>query len=117
MDWYDKAADFGDAEARKKFKELLAAPRESKNLMHPILIDLLTWGLFNEKPKQEKDFHRSRSAPNLGEFQSRLKATAEPSLGWKRPENIAEQSSESLSCGLEVSRGLSTTSGISFRLV
>ena len=116
MDWYDKAANGGDEEARKKFRELLVKPRESKNIMHPILRDILTWGVFHAKPKQEKDFHRSRSAPNLGEVQSRLNVSSSLSE-WKKSDNIVEDPSESLSPDLSTSNDFTSLSTFAFRLV
>ena len=115
MDWYTKAADCGDEEARKKFNELLAKPRESKNIMHPILRDILTFGLFHKQPKQEKDFHRSRSAPNLGEIRNKLN-TSNLLSQLKKPCDIEEDSSDSLSCSLSMSNGISSASSYSFGL-
>jgi len=116
MDWYDKAANGGDEEARKKFRELLVKPPESKNIMHPILRDILTWGVFHAKPKQEKDFHRSRSAPNLGEVQSILNVS-NPISEWKKSDNIVEDPSESLSSDLSASNDITSLSPFAFRLV
>ena len=117
MDWYIKAADCGDEEARKKFKELSVKHQESKNIMHPLLRDILTLGIFQEKPKQEKDFHRSQSAPNLGELHTNLKAQNSLS-GMRKRNEITEESCESLSYGWSMSDSISSSvSNFSFGLV
>lgn len=117
MDWYENAADLDDKEAKKKLKELLATPKKSRNLMHPILRDILALSMFSrQKPEQGTDFHRSRSAPNLGEIPKKLSAR-DSNFFQGEPDEIVEEPSASLSCGLQVSDSINTESFITFGVV
>lgn len=116
MIWYEKAADYGDEEARRKFKHLQATPKEAQNYMHPLLRDIFIWNLLQEKPEGKKDFQRSKSAPNLQEASQKLNPRGSFS-NLNISADILEESSGSFSCGLQMSDFASKTSSISFGLV
>ena len=118
LQWYEKAADHGDEEAQKRLQHLLQRPQESKNLMHPILRDILMWSLFNTKPEEKKQFHKSKSAPNLREnsHNLNLQVKGSPNIDFRQQE-ISEDVSSSVSCGLQMSEYTSSCSDLSIGLV
>lgn len=118
LHWYEKAADQGDKEALKRLQDLLQRPQESKKLMHPILRDILMWSLFNAKPEEKKQFHKSKSAPNLRENSHNLPLQDRGSAKTDfRQQEISEDVSSSMSCGLQMSECTSSCSDLSIGLV
>ena len=76
------------------------------------------WSLFNVKPEEKKQFHKSKSAPNLREnsHSLNLQNKGSPRIDLKQQE-ISEDASSSISCGLQMSESASSCSDLSIGLV
>ena len=96
MYWYEKAADFGDEEAKQRLTELRENKNETRNVLHPILKNIIVQSLFNGKHRLDKGFHKSMSAPNL--TAKTVKLTVQ---GENDPRGIPGELTSSLSCSLQ----------------
>ncbi|XP_065059020.1 uncharacterized protein LOC135686669 isoform X1 [Rhopilema esculentum] len=96
MYWYEKAADFGDEEAKQRLTELRESQNETRSVLHPILKNIIVQSLFNGKQRLDKGFHKSMSAPNLTAKTAKLTVRGE-----NDPRGIPGELTSSLSCSLQ----------------
>ena len=76
------------------------------------------WSLFNVKPDEKKQFHKSKSAPNLrgNSHNLNLQDRGSPKINLMQQE-VSEDVSSSMSCGLQMSECASSCSDLSIGLV